>query len=32
MKMLAKKLNTQVNVTTFDGEHEIDEPTLLKFI
>jgi predicted esterase len=32
MKMLAQKLNTQVNVTTFDGKHEIDELTLLKFI
>jgi predicted esterase len=32
MKMLTQKLNAHVNVTTFDGEHEIDEPTLMKFI
>jgi predicted esterase len=31
MKELTKKLNADVNVVTFDGEHEIDEPTLLKF-
>lgn len=31
MKSLTEKLNANVNVQTFDGEHEIDETTLLKF-
>jgi predicted esterase len=32
MKTLTQKLNARVNITTFDGEHDIDKPTLLKFI
>jgi predicted esterase len=31
MKTLTQKLNTRVNVTTFDGEHELDPATLLSF-
>jgi predicted esterase len=31
MKALTQKLNTPFTVTTFEGEHEIDETTLLKF-
>jgi predicted esterase len=31
MKALIQKLNTSFTVTTFEGEHDIDETTLLKF-
>jgi predicted esterase len=32
MEALSKKLDTHVHAITFDGAHEIDEPTLLKLI
>ena len=32
MRALVKKLNTEVKTVTFQGGHEIDEQTLLKFI
>jgi predicted esterase len=32
MKAIAEKLNTPVKELTFDGVHDVDEPTLLKFL
>ena len=32
MKTLIQKLNTEIKSISFDGEHEIDEDTLLKFV
>jgi predicted esterase len=31
MKLLSSKLQTPFNEVSFDGEHDIDEDTLLKF-